>query len=142
MSREYTFGKGSIYKETPGKGVNPGGSDLSRIIPRQISTGFMRGTQGVGSGGAKIDASNNRIVLSASDGSSVGIGTIPDDTSGAVGFFSTDTNGKLIMKIVNGTMYVYDPDTGLNTLQVGLLPDGVGGIAGANEGYEVADGFS
>lgn len=115
-------------------------SDLSRVIPRQLSTGILRGTQNVGTGTTKIDSSNNRIVISAPDGSAVGIGSIPDN-SGDYGFFSLDADNTLSMKIVNGTMYAYDPETDLNTVQVGILPNGVGGIAGANEGYSVADGF-
>src|ERR1044071_2404826 len=41
-------------------------SDISRVLPRQLSTGALRGTQNVGYGGVKIDGSNNRIVLGTS----------------------------------------------------------------------------
>lgn len=47
-------------------------SDISRILPRQNSTGTLRGTQNVGYGDTKIDGSNNRIVL----GSSAGTGNV------------------------------------------------------------------
>lgn len=115
--------------------------DIQRIIPRQVSSGIMRGTQGVGVTGAQIDSSNNRIVISAPDGTSVGMGNVPGTLPAEYGFFSLDSSGQLIMKIVNGTMFVYDPETNKNSFQAGLLPDGSGGAAGANEGFDVADGF-
>lgn len=113
---------------------------MERTLPRQVSTGQSRGTQAIGYKGAKIDSSNNQIVLSAPDGSNIGIGSIPGFPA-EVGLFSTNPQGQLIMKIVNGTMSVYDPATTLNSLQVGLLPDDSAGIAGANDGYNVDDGF-
>lgn len=112
-------------------------SDISRVLPRQLSTGFMRGTQGVGSKGAKIDAANNRITLSASDGSTVGIGAIPETTTGEVGFFATDTDGSLLYKVVNGTLYFYDKDTQINYMQIGVLPNLSTGMAVAKTGYSV-----
>ena len=39
------------------------------------------------------------------------------------------------------TWYWYDPNTGYNVMQVGLLPDGTYGFAVANAGYNVADGY-
>lgn len=115
-------------------------SNLSRVIPRQLSTGSTRGTQTVGYGNTKIDGSNNRITIGTPDGGTIGFGSIPD-TDNEFGFFSTNSSGKLSMKILDGTFYAYDPDTGLNTAQFGILPDGQGGFAGANEGYSVSDGF-
>lgn len=117
-----------------------GSAEVQRILPRQLSSGIMRGTQGVGTGGVQIDSSNNRIVIPAPDGTSIGMGSIPGSLT-EYGFFSLDADGNLSMKIVNGTMFVYDPETGKNSFQAGLLPDGTGGAAGANEGYNVADGF-
>jgi hypothetical protein len=117
-----------------------GGDNIGRVLPRQVSTGIMRGTQGVGTGGVQIDSSNNRIVIPAPDGTAVGMGSIPGSPT-EYGFFSLDVDGKLSMKIVNGTMFVYDPQTSKNSFQAGLLPDGTGGAAGANEGFDVADGF-
>jgi hypothetical protein len=154
-------------------------SDISRILPRQQSTGVLRGTQSVGYGDTKIDASNNRIVLGSSagtgnvgsivldgntssivvsnnitidgvsdaiivthtDGSKVGMGKIPN--SNDFGFFSIDKLGNLIMKIVDGTTYVYNPkDNFVNVTQSGLLPDGSGGFVVANPGKNVSNAYS
>lgn len=154
-------------KRPGGKLVTPGGSrapaliqsDISRILPRQNSIGSLRGTQLVGSKGAKIDAANNQIVLSASDGSSVGIGGIPGSPS-EVGLFTLnpsgvltykvvngvsyyyDTDGSLLLKIDEGTLFFYDKDTENNYMQAGVLPDGTTGWAVAATGFDVADGFS
>lgn len=128
---------------TPGTVKQPSlsQSNISRVLPRQLSTGSTRGTQTVGYGNTKIDGSNNRITIGTPDGGTIGFGAIPGSSTNEFGFFSTDADGDLIMKIVDGTFYTYDKDTGLNTVQVGTLPNGVGGIASANDGYEVADGF-
>jgi hypothetical protein len=67
------------------------------------------------------------------------MGSIPNTTE--FGFFSLDASGNLVMKIVNGTLYVYDPSSGKNTVQVGKLPDSTYGAAGANTGFNVAQGF-
>lgn len=117
-------------------------SDISRVLPRQLSTGTLRGTQNVGYGNVKIDGTNNRIVLGANDGSSVGIGTIPNDISGQVGFFATDTDGSLLYKVVNGTLYFYNKDSGINYMQIGVLPDGSTGMAVAKTGFSVDDAIT
>lgn len=115
---------------------------MPRVLPRQVSTGLMKGTQSVGGGGTLIDSANNRITIGAPDGSTIGMGAIPDTLPEEYGFFSLDSNGKLIMKIVNGTKYVYNPsDDYLNVTQDGLLPDGSGGFVVAKEGYNVSDAF-
>lgn len=117
------------------------GSDQSRILPRQLSTGTLRGTQNVGYGSVKIDGSNNRITIGDNDGSSIGMGSIPgfpDET----GFFALDTTGTIVWKQLGPTTYVYNPqDSYHNVTQSGILPDGSGGWAVAAEGYDVADGF-
>lgn len=133
---------GKTYR-TPGQGsaARLGGSDLSRVLPRQISTGSTRGTQTVGYGNTKIDGSNNRITIGTPDGGTLGFGSIPGSTTDEFGFFSTDSDGNLIMKIVDGTWYVYRPEDDTNVMQSGILPDGEAGWAVAADGYEVADGF-
>lgn len=110
----------------------------------KLQTGNTRGTQTVGYGGAKIDGANNRIVITnPADNTSIGMGTIPGSTTNEFGFFSLDSNNNLIMKIVNGTMYVYNPlDSFKNVVQVGLLPDASGGMAVAKSTYDVADGIT
>ena len=134
------------YRKTiinPGSG-QPGDlqrSDISRILPRQLSTGSTRGTQTAGYGNAKVDGANNRITVGTPDGGSIGFGAIPTTTPPEYGFFALAPSGKLSMKIVGGTFYAYDPDTGLNTAQFGILPNGQGGVAGSNEGFSVEDGF-
>lgn len=132
----------NIISSTGGRSAQFASSDQSRLLPRQVSTGSMRGTQDIGSKGAKIDSANNRIVLSASDGGTVGIGTIPGDTSGQVGFFATDTDGSLLYKVVNGTLYFYDKDTSVNYMQIGVLPDGSTGMAVARDGDSIADAIT
>lgn len=113
-----------------------------RVLPRQVSSGALRGTQRVGYGSTEIDGSNNRITISnPADGTSVGIGSIPGSLTGEFGFFSLDADGNLIMKIVNGTWYVYDITNDKNVMQSGKLPDATYGWAVANAGNNVADGF-
>lgn len=132
----------NIISSTGGRSAQFARSDQSRLLPRQVSTGSTRGTQTVGYGTAKIDGSNNRFVVGAPDGSSVGMGSIPGSTTNEFGFFSLDENGKLIMKIVNGTKFVYDPTSDyVNITQDGLLPDGSGGFVAAKPGVDVAELF-
>lgn len=126
-----------------GQGANQANSDISRILPRQLSTGSTRGTQTVGYGNTKIDGSNNRITIGTPDGGTIGLGSIPDSTTNEFGFFSTDSSGNVIMKIVNGTMFVFDPaNSYVNITQSGLLPDGSGGFVVAKQGINVDDAFS
>lgn len=155
---------------TPGSGGSGtiDGSDMSRILPRQVSTGTLRGTQNVGYGATKIDGSNNRITLgdivldgntstinigdniildgkdnsitvTSDDGSQIGFGPIPG-YPGEFGLFSIDMSGNLIMKIVNGTWYVFRVDK-TNVMQSGILPDKSAGWAVAASGYNVSQGY-
>lgn len=130
----------NIISSTGGKGFTPAQSDLSRILPRQLSTGTMRGTQNVGYGTAKIDGSNNRITIGAPDGSTVGLGNIPNTNPAQYGFFTQDANGKVIMTFINGRMTVYDT-TNTTRFEAGVLPNGTYGAAGSNDGFSVEDGF-
>lgn len=116
---------------------------MDRVLPRQLSTGSTRGTQTVGYGNTKIDGTNNTITIAAPDGSTIGMGAIPNSTTNEYGFFSLDSQGNLIMKIVNGTQYVYNPKDGyVNVTQAGLLPDGSGGFVVAKPGVDVNDAFA
>jgi hypothetical protein len=112
------------------------------MFPYKLASGIMQGNQGVGFGGVQIDSDNNRILIkNSADGSSIGMGVIPG-TQNEFGFFSLSTDGKLIMKIVNGTKYTYNPDDSFhNVMQDGLLPDGSGGWAVAKTGQDVQDAF-
>lgn len=115
---------------------------LNRTLPRQLSTGSTRGTQTVGYGNTKIDGTNNTITIAAPDGSSIGMGAVPGTSPTEYGFFTLDKNKKLIMKIVNGTQFVYNPaDSYVNVTQGGLLPDGSGGFVVAKPGDNVSDAF-
>lgn len=119
--------------------VDSGNTD--RILPRQLSTGSTRGTQTVGYGNTKIDGSNNRITIGAPDGSSIGIGSIPGSITNEYGFFSLNEQGEVVLKIVNGTMYVYDLTTGKNIMQTGRLPDDTYGSVVAKTDINVGDVF-
>jgi len=132
---------GNIFTAGGGDSGSLNSSDQSRILPRQLSTGSTRGVQTVGYGTARLDGSNNRITIGTPDGGTIGFGSIPGSTTNEFGFFSIDTTGTLIMKIVNGTWFVYRAD-GTNVMQSGILPDSTVGWAVAADGYEVADGFT
>lgn len=130
------------YKTIPGSGKYPTNqpsstSDQSSnfITPFKVNTGTMRGTQGVGFTGPLIDSANNRITVggitldgntssisvTATDGSVQGIGIIPNTTQ--TGFYSVDSSGNLIFKIVNGTLYFYNPvDSYNNNIIIGRAP--------------------
>lgn len=160
MSTPYNPKNTGSMVRTPGSGRLPelDQSNQSRMLPRQVSTGAMRGTQLVGALGAKIDSSNNRIVLSAPDGSGAGIGAIPGSAN-EVGLFTLnpqgvvtykvvngvsyyyDDNGNLLLEIRNGTLFFHDKTTEINYMTLGILPNGVTGLAGANTGFSVEDGF-
>ena len=143
MSDVWPRGGAPVKIISPGSNSNPdlAQSNLSRVLPRQLSTGSTRGTQTVGYGNAKLDGSNNRITIGTPDGGTIGFGLIPGSATNEYGFFSQDANGQLIMKIVNGTWYVYREDA-TNVMQSGILPDASVGWAVASEGNEVADGYS
>ena len=142
MNNDIYTSNPQTVKPTSVKNEDVKGESIGRILPRQVSTGSMRGTQTVGYGNTKIDGSNNRITIAAPDGSSVGMGSIPGSTENEYGFFSLNAEGELIMKIVLGTWYVNDPSTDKNVMQSGILPDDSIGWAVAAEGYNVSDGFS
>ncbi len=168
MSTPYTPSSGTIVDSAQSSEIDLGSSDLSRVLPRQISTGNQRGTQNitgkitvtnpvtgeidiaidgttgtinVGSGAIVIDGPNNAVTVTNDDNSKVEMGLIPDG-SGDFGFFALDTSGYLLYKIVGSTQYWYDKTYGLNNIQMGLLPDGSYGLAIAKPGNSVASAFS
>lgn len=156
-------------------------SNLSRVLPRQLSSGSTRGTQIVGYGKTKIDGTNNSITVGdtifldgnsgnitvgqniridgstntidigediildginniiqvgSSEGGTQGIGKIPD-TDNQSGFFQTDSNGRVIYKLLNGTQYNYNlNDSYNNAILNGFAPDdGRPGIWVAKPGF-------
>lgn len=148
----------SIPFAPPATGTNA----LGLSNPDGILSGTTRGTQNVGNGGAALDGASNQIILqNPVDGSRIGLGVIPGSATNEFGFFTLDSSGNVIMKIVggvqtfydgkgnmiqkiqNGTTYVYDPSHGYaNVTQAGLLPDGSGGFVVAKPGINVSDAFS
>lgn len=116
---------------------------LGLTNPDSQLSGQLRGTQNVGSDGAQIDSANNRITLTnPATGAVVGIGAIPGSTTGEFGFFSQDSSGNLIFKIVGPTFYVYDATTTKNVIQMGKLPDNSYNFAAAATGFNISDGIS
>jgi YD repeat-containing protein len=115
----------------------------SRIQPRQVGTGVMRGTQ--------------RIVNT--DGSYITLGAIPD-TEDEFGIAYFDANGTLIRKSTESaefqyddqgnlvatstgtTDFKYDASTGKNYYQNGKLPDGSYGAIFMKPNYDVEDAFN
>jgi hypothetical protein len=125
----------------PFSGSSVSDNALGLTNPDSILSGGMRGTQQVGTG-AMIDAANNRILIKNSyDNSSIGFGSIPGSTT-EIGFFALDSSKNLIMKIVNGTWYVYDIANNKNIMQTGKLPDSTYGITVAKTGYNVSEVYS
>jgi|SRR5579883_3120793 len=121
---------------------------------RKLQAEFQqfKNTQPVGADSVKA------IILTASDGSKVGMGQIP--ATSEFGFFSLDPDGNLTMKavngifyiydpathnlvsqIANGTIYSYDPTTGKNVMQLLKLPDGSYGLVTAKPGINVAEAY-
>lgn len=112
--------------------------------PDSILGGTLRSTQNVGTDGAALDAANNRILLqNPVDGSSVGFGTIPGSATKEFGFFSLDNSGNVIMKIVNGNLYMLDPSAGnIVRLELGKLPDNTYNLATSKPGQDLTTAFS
>lgn len=117
-------------------------SDLSRILPRQLSTGTTRGTQRVGYGNALIDGSNNIISVGSTQGTQ-GIGNIPNTTN-EYGFFQTNSANRIVYKQVQGTQLYYNQlDNYNNSIRSGFAP--VGGRPGiwvAKTGYDATEMLS
>lgn len=96
----------------------------TRVQPRQIGTGTMRGTQKV---------LNN-------DGSYITIGQIGDTSEFGIAFYDPAAN--LISKSNGMTDYKYDLSTNKNYYQNGKLPDGSYGAIFVKSGVNVQDVFS
>lgn len=147
-----------------------GGSDNSRILPRQISTGALRGTQNVGYGDVKIDGSSNQIVIgntvnSLGQKSQTVIGRLStnaqdksfgvkvvDSTGttvqfglmkdGTPGMEIYDSSGFVLFKLTGKTWYWFDKIYNTNTMQAGLLPDSSYGWVAVPPANNVTDAFS
>lgn len=82
--------------------------EIPPILPRQVRTGTMRGTQEIGVTGTKIDASNNQIILTKNPDASSPRITIGDigaliDQPGVAPTSVPPTNRDLGLTINNGT---------------------------------------
>lgn len=143
MSDFSTIGGNSAQLTAPvGPTTTPNALDLS--VPDSMLGGTMRATQNIGTGGPQIDSANNRILLTNStDGSSIGMGTIPGSTTGEFGFFALDKSGNVIMKIVNGNLFMLDPTANnITRVELGLLPDGTYNLATSKPGQDLLTAFS
>jgi len=146
MSNTWPNNSRGVKIRTPG-GNKEGqlqSSDLSRNLPRQMSTGSTRGTQTVGYGNTKIDGTNNTISIeNPLTNVSISIGVIQGSTNDTgVGLSITDDNGFVLFKLDGQTWYWYDSTTEKNIMQVGLLPDGSFGQVNVKPGYNVEDAFT
>lgn len=119
MSTPFTPSNGGNMFISPGNGSDSFSrdSDLSRTLPRQLSTGSTRGTQTVGYGSVKIDGSNNRITIGNSSANSLTIGNFTNtanstsisqgfgmsinDNSGAFITMGISDNGNNVQMIFN-----------------------------------------
>lgn len=112
--------------------------------PNDLISGMLAGATEIrigGSKGIKVDGKNNAISITDATGRISGFGVIPDN-SGDFGFFNLDETGTLVLKIVGGTKYVYNPkDAYHNVTQDGLLPDGSGGFISVKAGNDVANAY-
>lgn len=114
------------------------------IITIDGTTGVINiGNSSTTSSGTSTGTSSaeGAFIVTNTDGSTVGMGAIPDN-SGDFGFFAQDGSGNLLYKIVGSTIYVYDVTNDTNVMQVMKLPDGTYGWAVAATGSNVVDGFS
>jgi hypothetical protein len=125
-----TIGESSVsnlkneFRSIPDVSISQYAQD-SRVLPRDVATGPMRGT-------------TQRYA--DEDGNYITIGIIPE-TNNELGIAFFDRDDNLISKMTALTDYVYNPGTGKNVYQQKKLPDGTYGVAGANDGYDVADGY-
>lgn len=92
------------------------------VLPHQIISGGLPGSTVLrigGDSGIKISGVDRAITITDTEGNSLRIGVLP--------------SGKLGISTVT--------DQGLETVRLGQLPDQSWGIAGANEGFDLEDGF-
>lgn len=118
---------------TPGSGSasSLAQSDLSRMLPRQMSTGSLRGTQTVGYGQTKIDGSNNRITL--------GTGITLDGNSETI---TVSEVNKPILSMGKNTDNTFNfrviDANGIGLAQFGQFPGGKIALRVAKAGVEVS----
>lgn len=95
-----------------------------RVLPRQLSTGTLRG----------------QLTIVGDNGEKIVLGQVPgSETETAITFLDGDDN--IVSKTTAQTDYVYNPTTGDVVFQSKRQPDGTYGVSGANEGFDVSEGF-
>ena len=132
--------------------------DIASMTPRtygrQILSGNIRGSQNITGSltitnpttnqqNISLSGSNQTITVTNTDGSVVGMGLIPDG-SNTFGFYTLNSSGQLLMKIVGSTIYTYDltQTPAVNNMQLMKLPDGSYGMTVAKTGTNVASLYS
>lgn len=112
-----TDGMGSSYSNIANPNIHTvDAADISstnssqRILPRQVSTGALRGTQMVGYGDVKIDGSNDRITLGS--------------TTNTLGQQAQTLVGKLSSSVGDQSFGLKVIDASGAELLIGILPDG------------------
>ncbi len=125
--------------------VNPNPNYNQRMLPRQMSSGALRGTQNVGYGDVKIDGSNNQISVGSITNSlgsqeATVIGQLSDNPAAdpSFGLKVVDNNGAqlLIGVLPDGNLgfEIIDAD-GNEVMRAGFLPiTGIYGWAAATPG--------
>lgn len=144
--------------------AQPGDEQRQPLEPKSIISGGLPGATQIRIGGNQnilIDGLHQRISVTTTngsitmgvtsdarlalevtnaDGTKTGIGVIPGTST--LGFYTLDTAGNVIQKIVGPTRYVYDLTTNKNIIQDGKLPDGSYGQATAKAGFNVSDAIT
>lgn len=135
---------------------------INPIEPKSIISGSLPGATEIRLGNnIKVSGKNQQILVNTAtgsvvfgatddgrlamevtnaDGTKTGIGQIPGSTD--LGFYTLDTAGNVIQKIIGATRYVYDISTNKNIIQDGKLPDASYGQATAKAGYNVSDAIT
>ena len=128
--------KGSVDRSSPSPNVVDVVDEGAVKAHQTLSTSYAAAP---GSKARRIQMANDSITFINTDGSTVGIGTMP---TGEFGFFGTDTAGNVVFKIIGSTFYVNDIVNNTNVMQIGKMPDGSYGTAIAKVGKNVSDIFS
>lgn len=143
-----------------------GRGDTMRVLPRQVSTGSLRGTQIVGYGNVKIDGSNNRITIDdpithsqiilgdqdVTDATDQSFGLSITDKNGTTMLLGIQTDGTLGFRFIDSSGFVLfdsnglrwnwnDKTTDTNQVGIGKMPNNSYNIVVAATGENVDDAF-
>lgn len=133
MSAPFSPSNGGKMFITPGSGSDAfsTASNISRVLPRQMSTGSTRGTQTVGYGQTKIDGSNNRITL--------GSGIVLDGDNETISISDSRTDVLTLGKYTDSTFNFRVLDAnGIGLAQFGQFPGGLIALKVAQANIEVS----